>query len=310
MKKNSQRNADTLQAISRWNELVSAIRTFFKEEDFQEVKTPIIVPAPIPEPHIDAIPAGKGYLRTSPEAEMKIMLAEGAERIFQIGPCFRAGETGRLHSEEFTMLEWYQTGADGMDLIPFMKKMLLKTTEAIHGTETEKILFQDHYIDFAAEWRVLSVEEAFAEFADISLETALDKNIFDETMLERIEPNLPKSEPVVLTGFPATQATLAKTDAEGKTALRWELYLGGVEIANTYTELTSPEEHSARLKAANNQRTDNGKLPYTRHGEFLAAVEKGIPESAGSALGLDRLMMVMANANSIAEIAFPVIQTM
>jgi len=280
-----------------WSILLSAIRDVFASHGFSEVATPTLVTAPIPEPHIDAVAAGNGYLRTSPEAEMKILLTRGMERIFQIGPCFRAGEKGPLHSEEFTMLEWYRAGAGRLDLIPFVKELISVAANELNGTPKAK--FRGAEIDFDAEWRVMTVEEAFAEFAPIPLEEALGKDIFDQVMVESVEPRLPRSVPVVLDTFPASQSTLAATAENPGFSLRWELYLAGVEIANTYTELTSPEEHFKRLDAANAARRAMGKPPYPPHRGFLDAVERGIPESAGSAMGLDRLLMTLLDATDI-----------
>jgi lysyl-tRNA synthetase class 2 len=208
--------------------LLSILRVFFESEGFLEVFTPVRVKAPAPEEHIEAVKSDGMFLRTSPELEMKRLLAAGYERIYQIGPCFRAGERGRLHREEFLMLEWYQAGIDCMELLDFMRSMLTFCAKRMPESN----------IDFSGEWIVYTVDEAFRKFAGVSVFDALKNDEFEELLVTKVEPSLPIDKPVVLKEYPAEQASLArlKTD-DPKVADRWELYLGGVEIANVFGEL-------------------------------------------------------------------------
>ncbi len=286
------------ERLAAWDALLSATRMFFRSRGFWEVSTPARVEAPIPEPNIDAIPAGEMFLRTSPEAEMKMLLSEGAKRIFQIGPCFRLGEVGRLHREEFTMLEWYETNADCGDLIPFTQDMLLALAQSLLGRPA--LRFQGIEIDLTpSRWIVASLDEVFAELAGASLDAAVNDGSFDQKMVELVEPRLPRERPIVLRGFPASQSTLAKTSEDGRLADRWELYLGGVEIANTYSELTDKDEMAERARSANRLRVEQGKEAFPPHRGFEAAAAKGIPESAGSALGMNRLAMIFFDLPAI-----------
>ncbi|NOY75118.1 MAG: EF-P lysine aminoacylase GenX [Kiritimatiellaeota bacterium] len=274
------------------NEAAAAVRDFFRAKGFNEVATPIIAPAPIPEPTIEAFRAGNGFLRTSPEPQMKTLLANGAERIFQIGSCFRKNEKGRLHREEFTMLEWYEKDAEYLNLVPFARALLVFVAENTIGTT--EISVAGTIVDLDSDWTVMTVAEAFAEFAAIDIETAVAEDRFEDVLVEEIEPALPRETPVILKDYPAKSAALAKiADGVPPTAERWELYIGGVELANTYTELTDFDEHKRRFARFAAERAELGMTDYPEDRVFMDALCSGLPDCAGCALGMDRLVMLL-----------------
>jgi lysyl-tRNA synthetase class 2 len=282
--------------------ILDAVRAFFRSHGFLEVDTPVRVLAPAPESHIDAIPAGGAFLRTSPELEMKRLLAAGYPRIFQVGPCFRAGERGRIHREEFTMLEWYQADADYRALIPFTRDLLIHAAGAVESSGRAAAA----RFGLAKPWMEITVRDAFANFAHGSLEEALQANRYEETLVGEVEPRLPRDVPVALLDYPADLAAFARLRADDPTlAERWEVYVGGVELANAYSELTDPAEYRRRFAKFAEDRRVRGGEDYPEAASFHAAMIDGMPASAGCALGLDRLVMLLLDAAGIDDIAFP-----
>jgi lysyl-tRNA synthetase class 2 len=281
------------------SDIIALLREFFILHGFNEVVTPQVIPAPVPEPYIDLFKVPDGYKRPSPEIEMKILLAEGAEKIFQIGPCFRRDEVGRHHKEEFTMLEWYEVGADYNDTLRLTQKMLLFLSERLSNSST--IQYDDREIDLAPPWTVYTVEDAFLEFANIAPETAIKEDRFEDILVETVEPALLKiNTPVILKDYPAKFAALAKLKQENSTvAERWELYIAGIELANTYTELTDYEENRSRFAkfAEERKMLNKEEIPVSK--TFFNALKKGIPECSGCAMGVDRLTMILNNQRAI-----------
>ncbi len=301
MDKSLQRLKDIKPRLETRGKIISAVRDFFKMNGFLEVETPVRVRAPANEAHIDAVPSGDEYLRTSPELQMKTLLAAGYGPIFQIGPCFRLSEKGRFHREEFTMLEWYQPGTGYMELADFTSRMLLHAVKAATGSSSCR--FAGRELDFASPWHTVTVHDAFAEFAGITPEDAIGRNIFEETLVMKVEPALPKDRPVVLRDYPAKLCAFARiSEANPAVAERWELYLGGVEIANAYGELTDPSEQRRRFEEAADERKAAGKTAYPIDPGFLGAIAHGLPKCSGCALGIDRLAMVVSGADSISEV--------
>ena len=228
---------------------------------------------------------------------MKILMSQDAEKIFQIGSCFRKNEIGRLHSEEFTMLEWYEKEVDYVSLIEFTRELI--SFIAKETIETTKISKNDAVVDLAEEWDILTVSDAFARFAEIDVESAVTDNRFEEILVEKVEPALPIT-PVILIDYPAEFAALAKIRAGSPpVAERWELYVGGVELANTYTELTDYEEHKSRFAKFAAERAFLGMTEYPEDVEFTRALREGLPNCAGCALGMERLVMLLNSDTSI-----------
>ena len=278
--------------------LNDAIRRFFRERGFLEVDTPVVLAANAPETHIDAIPAGAGWLRTSPELHMKRLLAAGYENIFQLGPCGRDGEHGRWHHPEFAMLEWYRANAGYIDILADAKALLSFLARELRGAVD--FIWQGKPVSFAQElWEKQTVSQAFVAHAGWDPALKFDPDRFDLDLVTRVEPALPPDHPVVLIDYPAPLAALARRKPDDPLrAERWELYLGGVELANAYSELNDPAEQRARFAEANVARQKRGAKPYPVDEPFLAALAQ-MPPSGGIALGVDRLLMILADADSL-----------
>ena len=281
--------------------ILRAIRQFFDARDFLEVETPIRIAAPALELHIDAMPSGDAWLRTSPELHMKRLLAAGCERVYQLGPCFRQGERGQKHHPEFTLLEWYRTSADYRDILAETKALIAAVAEAALGRTW--LDYCRTHIELMPVWEVLTVAEAFKTFAGWNPVEHFDADRFDLDMINKVEPNLPTACPMVLMDYPTAVTALARRKPEdSRVAERWELYIGGIEIANAFSELTDPAEQRERFKACAAERRALGKPAYPLDEDFLAALESGLPPASGIALGVDRLVMLLAGAASLDDV--------
>jgi lysyl-tRNA synthetase class 2 len=281
--------------------ILRAIRQFFDARDFMEAETPIRLAAPALELHIDAMPSGDAWLRTSPELHMKRLLAAGYERVYQLGPCFRQGERGQKHNPEFTLLEWYRTNADYRDILAETKALIAAVAEAALGRTW--LNYRRIHIELMPVWELLTVAEAFRTFAGWNPVEYFDADRFDLDMVNKVEPNLPTASPVVLMDYPAAVAALARRKPEDlRVAERWELYIGGIELANAFSELTDPVEQRKRFEDCAVERRALGKPVYPLDEDFLAALESGLPPAAGIALGVDRLVMLLAGASSLDDV--------
>jgi elongation factor P--(R)-beta-lysine ligase len=284
------------KALTGRGTIFNRIRMFFQEKGYLEVETPFRIPAPAPEAQIEAIPSAGWFLQTSPELCMKRLLAARYERIFQICKCWREGERGIRHLSEFTMLEWYRAGADYHDLMEETEALIAAAAGA------NEISYRGRTIGLERPWERLTVAEAFRLYAGTTVTEAIEAGIFDELMVERIEPRLGVSRPTFIYDYPASCGALARLKKEDPSvAERFELYIGGLEIANAFSELTDPVEQRMRFEAEAAERALMGKASYPVAEKFLAALAE-MPESAGIALGLDRLVMVLLNAESIDEV--------
>lgn len=292
------------QALQMRARLIQSIRSFFIQQDFLEVETPVRILSPAPEEHIEAIPSGSWFLHTSPELCMKRLLAAGYPRIFQICKCFRAEERGGKHLPEFTMLEWYVAQFDYTKLMDQCQAMLTVTLNDMgHARD---ILWQNKKINLTTPWERIAVTDAFSRHAPISMKEALEKDQFDEILVEYIEPHLAQDRPVFLYDYPAELASLAKIKKSDATvAERFELYIGGMEIANGFSELTDANEQRRRFEEASGARAAKHWCSYPMPEKFLVALEH-LPPSAGIALGIDRLTMILAGTATIDDvIPFP-----
>jgi lysyl-tRNA synthetase class 2 len=327
------RPACELSAIKARAQVYADIRAFFAERSVLEVETPLLSASTATDPFLASIPAcvrsaaglagRQFYLHTSPEFPMKRLLAAGSGAIYQICKTFRDGESGRRHNPEFTMLEWYRPGFT-------LEQLMNEVAELVN------LVLHEHQSDV----HPISYREAFQQYLNIDPFTIADNHLQDlayaktgfsvsaqETIMTSrddylnlllshcIEPNLGRSDngkPVLcfLHAYPASQASLAKVtrDEMGQlVAERFELYINGLEIANGYFELTDASEQMQRFEQDNRQR-EKLKLPRipvdTR---FLAALESGMPECSGVALGVDRLLMIKQQAYTLDEVmSFPI----
>lgn len=277
---------------------LQSIRRFFCGQDFLEVETPVRLPAPALELHIDAEPAGDFYLRTSPELHMKRLLAAGYGRIFQMGPCFRRGEKGPRHHPEYTMLEWYRTPADYNDILADTRQLIVSAARDVLG-KTEAV-YQGQRVSLASEWPRWTVSEAFLKWAGWDPVESFDADRFDLDLVTRVEPALPRDVPVVLSDYPVEAAALARRKKDNpRVAERWELYVAGLELANAYSELTDAAEQRERFEACAAKRRELGKEVYPIDVPFMEALDSGLPPSGGIALGVDRLAMILADAPTL-----------
>ena len=291
------RRKESLQQRAR---ILQGIRQFFIEEGYLEVETPHRIPTPAPESHIEAIPSDTWFLHTSPELCMKRLMAAGYDKIFQICRCWRERERGSLHLPEFTLLEWYQTGGDYRSLMEECEELIRSVARAIGVGQ--KIIFRGREIDLSEPWERISVKEAFHDYTQTFVTEALERNLFDEIMVQDIEPNLGVEKPTFIYDYPAERGALARLKKEDPTvAERFELYIGGLELANGFSELVDSEEQRKRFHAENKNRQSLGKRIYSMPDKFLAELDD-MPPSAGIALGVDRLVMVFLDSETIDEV--------
>ena len=280
-------------------------RLFFLEQGFLEVQTPVLASELAPEPHIEPIPAGEnGLLITSPELHMKRLLAAGYQQIFQISPVFRKGEQGRLHHPEFTLLEWYRTGVDYRALQHDCRELLAAICKAVG--RWPGWFYQKRRLEVAGDWQGLTVRSAFRTFAGWDPGIEGDEDRFDTDLVEKVEPHLGFPRPCILKEYPANQAALARLKPnDPSVAERFELYWAGIELANGFTELTDAREQRLRFEAAHEQRRRSGCPPHPFPETFLDSM-RHLPSCAGIAFGIDRLVMLLADAASLDQVvAFP-----
>jgi len=231
---------------------------------------------------------------------MKRMLAAGYEKIFQICRCWREGERGSQHVPEFTLLEWYRSVSDYKALMEECEALIQVLAKALG--QNQKIVFRGEEVDLTAPWERISVKEAFQHYSKISVAEALERNLFDEIMVEEIEPRLGIKKPTFIYDYPAERAALARLKQEDQTiAERFELYIGGLELANAFSELIDSEEQRRRFESENSIRRSLGKPGYPMPEKFLAEMED-MASSAGIALGVDRLVMVFVDAERIDDV--------
>jgi lysyl-tRNA synthetase class 2 len=298
-------------SLKQRNQILATIRAFFAARNVWEVDTPLLCHSTATDPHIGSLSVSVNhktcYLQTSPEFAMKRLLAAGSGSIYQICKAFRAEEQGRLHNTEFTMLEWYRIGFDHHQLMDEMDALL---QAALKTESAERITYRDvfkKYLDFDPLLADIAEFEKYARqqgFTNIQNPHSDDIDFWRHLLMSHcIEPQLGKTRPVFIFDFPTSQAALAKIRHDNPpVAERFEVYFQGIELANGYHELTDAIEQEKRFKA-DNQRRKAMQLPLIPADEhLLAALQKGFPECAGVALGIDRLVMLAIDAKIIGEV--------
>ena len=289
-------------------QVLRSVREFFWQRHFTEVDTPVVVPCPGMETHLDPFWVSDKGLRTSPELHMKRLLAAGWDRIFQLAPSFRDEPVSTTHHPEFIMLEWYRTFADLSALIEDIHALLVHLAPLAQSLDyfskpLELLSIPDVFksktgIDLTSK----SSFEAMQDFLRENHLTFEEKDdwdcLFFLIFLNFIEPDLGAECPTVLIDYPASQSALAKLNpfpiGAYKRCFRFELYCKGIELANAFYELCDPVEQFKRFETCNLERKALGKRPYPIDDSFFRALETGMPPSAGIALGLERLIMLLA----------------
>jgi len=286
--------------LAKRAEILHKIRIFFVTRGYLEIDTPSLIPAPAVESHLDAIQAGTFYLQTSPELCMKRLLAAGYPRLFQICHCWRDKERGSRHLPEFTMLEWYRADADYNDLM--LETVELLTDIAASFCENGFLSVNGSRIAMNGEWSRITVRDAFRRYTSTSMEDALRDDEFDSLMTESIEPYLGLQHPTIIYDYPAERAALAKIKADDPSvAERFELYVAGMELANAFSELNDAKIQRERFIQEAAVRAARGAPPTLLPEPFLAEIG-AMPRSAGIALGIDRLVMLLTGAATIDEV--------
>ena len=299
-------------------------RAFFQQQGFLEVETPVRMPEVAPEQYITPFASEDWLLSTSPELHMKRLLASGYHKIFQFSRCFRKGERGRLHNPEFTLLEWYRTHAGCQEMISDTEQLIitlagkLKSGHCLH--------YRGHDIDLSLPWPRVTVREAFRRAAgwdpvaelppihgmslrgvptsrdDVAISVSPNFERFDIDFVTKVIPSFSTDHPTVLTDFPAALGSLARLKpGDPSVAERAEVFIGGLELTNAFSELTDRAEQTKRFRKEIRQiRLQTGEK-RTVPRKFLQALAR-LPECGGIALGMDRLVMLFCDAASIDDV--------
>jgi len=296
----SRRLAGLAANLKRRALILSITRRFFDAQGFLDVETPLRSPAIAPEKEIIPLQSEGWFLATSPELYMKRLLAAGYRQLYQISHCFRKGERGRLHNPEFTMLEWYRAGGDYMTMIADTEQLVL--TIACELGFGDKIKYQGKTIDLTLPWSKITIREAYRQLAGWDPGENPDPVRFDTDMVMKVIPHFNAHRPTVIYDYPAPMASLAKLKKGNPgVAERAEVFIGGLEIANAYSELTDRKEQTMRFQkeidAIKREQGRDAPLPE----KFLASLDK-LPAAGGIALGIDRLVMLFCDAASIDEV--------
>lgn len=298
------------EALKSRAQQLQYVRGFFAQRGVLEVETPVLGRHGVTDVNLEGVATQGGWLQTSPEYHMKRLLAAGSGSIFQVARVFRNGERGRRHNPEFSMLEWYREGFSDADLMAEVAELVCgwlgcgwpeveSYRDAVRRLAGfDPMTISDHDLgQYCQQW--LDPEQ----LAGLGRDGCLDL-----VMSFRVEPELGRDKPVFVTRYPASQAALARVSMEGGYAVahRFELYSQGLELCNGYWELTDPDEQRQRFATDNHQRKLAGKPEMAVDQAFLEALDAGLPECSGVALGLDRLLMLKLGAASIEEVlAFP-----
>lgn len=309
----------SLSALKSRADQLAWVRGFFAQRGVLEVETPVLGRHGVTDPNLDGISANSsalaggvagGWLQTSPEYHMKRLLAAGSGAIFQISKVFRDGERGRRHNPEFSMLEWYRPGFSDSELMEEVGDLVCGW---LGCTRPGVMTYRDAVYRYVGLDPFLASDRELARRCEAWLEpeqamTLGRDGCLDLLMSYLVEPALAEHGPVFITGYPESQAALARVSERNgvRQAHRFELYVQGIELCNGYWELTDPAEQRRRFAVDNQIRRQSGKPEMATDTAFLGALEEGVPDCSGVALGLDRLLMLKLGTSDIADVlAFP-----
>jgi len=312
----SWRPSASLAAAKQRAHFLSLIREFFRERGVLEVTTQLLSHTAPTAPYIEPLAAFDlnnkdkiWYLHTSPEYMMKRLLADWRQCIYQIAPVFRAGEIGSMHNLEFTMLEWYRIGYSERDL-------------ALETIELLRLILQPNTVKEISYWDLLQLKlnikpadsscdiQNKLSHVGVELSRGFDlpqTEALLDIALDYVISSWPKDEMVIVYDFPKEQAALARLDKITNLAARFEIFYRGLELANGYHELTCPKEHLKRFKLENKTRAKSGRNTFPPDLELIQALEHGLPDCAGVAVGIDRVLMLANNYSTIQDVVnFPI----
>jgi len=317
--------------------VIKAIRSYFDQEHFHEVESPLLISNPPAESYLEIFETTlldrnrrphKAYLSTSPEAPLKKLLVAGIGNCYSLTKSFRNMETqSSLHNPEFTILEWYRVGADYKKIMEDCELLLNHIQHQIKGPSAEKtLMYQGKQIHLNTPWQRMTMKEAFFQFADIDFDEFLDEGVarkiaikkgykveehntweelYNQIFLNEVEPFLGKEKPTILYEFPGVMGALArKKPTDPRYAERFEFYIAGIELGDCYSELTDPVEQEERFKRELIEIKRLGKTLYDYDSDLIDALKQGLPQCSGIAIGVDRLVMLFSDANSISDTLF------
>lgn len=317
------------------NMITKSVREFFWQRGFVEAETPIALRLVGQEPYLNPVPARlynainepiETRLRTSPEFSLKKLLAADVGKVFEIGKCFRNNEdTGGSHNPEFTMLEWYRLSGELDEIMDDTEELFRHVVQVIGKKE---LTYRDKKISVEGKWDRISMKDLFKKYLNVDLDGLLEtknilefvrgrgfvidedeeyENIFFKIFLNEIEPKLGIEKPIFVYDYPARMCSLSRLSKDRRYAERFELYVGGLEVANAFGELVDPEEQKKRLDEDRAFRKKLGKEDWSVDGDFIDAL--GVLHSrsmrpSGIALGLDRMVVLCTGARDINEVIF------
>jgi lysyl-tRNA synthetase class 2 len=313
-----------LNLLTRRAKIIQGIRAYFTARGYLEVETPLLSPYLIPEGSLEVFatvhhpphaPTRPLYLTPSPELWMKRLHCSGSGRIFQIARSFRNHEPeSPLHLTEFSLLEWYTPEADYRDSIPVLEGLLTALLKDL--SLPSRLPWRNRILDLSVPFERLSMRAAFLKTVGLDLEALTDRedlaraarsldlplsaedswaDIFHKIFLARVEPELPRHQALIVTDYPAAVTTTARAKAGTIYAERWELYLGGVEVANCYSEETDPAKLAAFMDGEEARKL-HALTPHACDRGLVEALKLGCPDCSGVALGVDRLLMFLLNS--------------
>lgn len=315
--------------------VLKAARRFFDERGFHEIETPILIAHPPAESYLDVfettlldrqrVPT-KAYLSTSPEVPLKKLMVAGLGDCYSLTKSFRNMETqGTLHNPEFTILEWYRVGVDYRAIMEDVEALVASIVRSLKN-DSLVLTYQGKSIDITPPWERMTVSEAFEKHAHVNFDELLDaekardiaqkkgysieknttwEELYNQIFLNEVEPHLGRGKPTMLYEFPAAVAALSKKKSgDPRFCERFEFYIAGLELGDAYSELTDWKEQEERFKKELREIKRLGKTAYDYDHDFIEALKVGLPTCSGIAVGIDRLVMLLADVTDIADTMF------
>ncbi len=315
--------------------VLTAIRKFFFDRKFHEVETPLLTGNPAAESYLEVFETtlldrhrkpSKGYLYTSPEMPLKKLLVAGIGNCYSLTKAFRNMETqGNLHNPEFTVLEFYRVGADYRAIMKDIEALIVSIVRFLKK-DSLVLTYQGKTMDMTPPWERLTVAEAFAKYAVINFDEFFDEQhareiakkkgytveekttweeLYNQILLNEVEPFLGCKKPTILYELPAAVAALSnKKQSDPRYCKRFEFYIAGLELGDAYDELTDPVEMERRFQEQIQEIKSRGKTTYNYDQDFVEALHVGLPRCSGIAVGVDRLIMLFADVTDIADTLF------